>query len=675
MKKNFKFYNIKTMKKTTLLFLIFTFATIFVAKSQELTLSFSAERGYYTNPFSVAIIASESGAKIYYTLDGSRPTDKSTLYTQPVTINTTTPLSVIAYHGTQVSAIVTHTYLFIANIIKQPANPPGYPSNWGPMDLAMDKYPAGTPSPADYEMDPEVINNPAYSGSLNQAFMNIPFVSLVTNKGYLFSNSLDPDNGGIYIYTGWQGTFEQGRGWERPCSIEFYDPKMPDKQFQENCGVRLQGGSSSRQPSNSGKYSFRVSFRKIYGEGKLRFPVFDNETATKRFDNLILRAGYKYSWIRNNDNQRKNAQYVYDSFAKRTQLDMKQLSTHDMFVHLFINGLYWGLYNMSERIDDNFMDSYFGGADVDYDVISSGGIRNGNSTAFDWMRLLSKNGDYSQLNAENLMFFENFIDYILINLYIGNNDWDGNWYAGRSRENPGDGFRFFCWNSENIFTDVNINKITYFGNPVIREMLFGSTEDGGTTTGGLMGNATFKNLFAQRAGLHLLNNGALTAVKAAERYEKLCAEIDLPIILESARWGDFRKTTLPHNSTRITYTRNDHWLPQKQALLNDFFPKRTDILIQQLKNIGITPIPVDVYNISGEVAVYFSDNHLFYKIPQDGVAALEIFSIEGKQVFVRSPQNQFAGLHNEALYSLHTGVYIYRFIYNGQVYNGKFVKN
>ncbi|MDR0811619.1 MAG: chitobiase/beta-hexosaminidase C-terminal domain-containing protein [Paludibacter sp.] len=664
------------MKNTLFhIILFFLLAGNLFAQNQELTLSFSAERGFYENPFSVTIMASESGAQIFYTLDGRRPDATSTLYTQPIPINTTTPLSVIAYYGTLVSPIITHTYLFINDIKNQPANPAGFPAVWGPLDLPMGGYSAGQNAPADYAMDAAVINNPAYTGSVNQAFTSIPFVSLVTDTRYVFSHSLDADTGGIYIHTGWNAN---GAEWERPCSIEFYE-QATGKQFQQNCGLRLHGGNS-RKPSNSGKHSFRVSFRTQYGKGKLRFPVFDDASATQRFDHLVLRAGYNYSWVKNSDEQQRNAQYVYDSFAKRTQLDMGQIGCHDMFVHLFVNGLYWGLYDISEKINDNHLDAYLGGADLDYDVINDDGVVDGNNTLFNRMVDLAKSGDnakYNQLVSENLLYLENFIDYMLLNFYIGNNDWGtNNWFAGINRINHGDGFRFFVWDAETAFTDVNINKIK--GNNgvegTLRTILFGSTNKTSTSSG-LFKIPAFKALFAQRAGLHLLGAGALTPTKAAERYTMLCDEIDLPIILESARWGDYRSTTLPHNLTRVTYTRNEHWLPRKQALLQSYFPQRTNILISQLAEIGITPAPSAITETqAGEITVYFADNHLFYNIPQDSDVALEVFSIDGKKVFAFATQHKLAGLYNENLSHLSTGIYIYRLTYNNQVFTEKIVK-
>jgi len=93
-------------------------------------------------------------------------------------------------------------------------------------------------------------------------------------------------------------------------------------------------------------------------------------------------------------------------------------------------------------------------------------------------------------------------------------------------------------------------------------------------------------LFADRVYKHLFNGGLLTPEAAAARYEKLASEIEKPLIAESARWGDYRKM---NNETTVVYTPNDHWKPRKESLLKDYFPQRTAILLQQLKDEGFYP--------------------------------------------------------------------------------------
>jgi hypothetical protein len=641
---------------------------------------FDVERGFYETPFTVTLNASDPDAKIYYTTDGTRPTDGSTLYTEPISITTTTPLSAVEINGSISGPVVTNTYLFIKDIVLQPAQPEGYPDRWGPLNYAVGNYAAGENAPADYEMDPEICNHTAYKDLISDAFLAIPSVCIVTNPGHIFSHSTDPDTGGIYIYTGDTGNPSSNGGgklgseWERPASIEFYEPGTGE-QFQINCGLRLHGGNS-RKPYNSGKHSFRVSFRKEYGEGKLKFNVFKDETATDRFDHLVFRAGYNYSWVKNNDTERLNAQYIYDSFAKKTQLRMGNLAAHDRFVHLFINGLYWGIYDVSEKLNDNFLEAYWGGTDTDYDVINDDGVVDGNATAYNEMISLAKNGKYDDLLSKNLLYMENFIDYLLVNFYIGNMDWGkNNWFAGRNRITPDQGFHFFSWDAENCMTDVNLDRISgnnAFEGP-LREILFGSSS--GSVNGGLSKNAEFKRIFSERVQQHFFNGGALSPESVAECYRSLADEIDLPVILESARWGDFRKKVMPHNNTKITYTRNEHWLPRRQALFDDYLPKRTEIVLAQLKKLGLyTPPATGVSHPQTDSPIYFADNKLYYTLPTDGTVSIELFTSDGRRILNKVYPNRPSGVYTEPLTGMKNGIYIYKIQRNNIINRGKLIQ-
>lgn len=84
---------------------------------------FSQLPGNYCNAFEVEITCASEGASIYYTLDGTTPSDvNGTLYTAPVTINATSTLSAIAYaDGLDVSAVKTADYVFptVVNTISE----------------------------------------------------------------------------------------------------------------------------------------------------------------------------------------------------------------------------------------------------------------------------------------------------------------------------------------------------------------------------------------------------------------------------------------------------------------------------------------------------------------------------------------------------------------------------
>ena len=72
--------------------------------------SFNPDGGTYTEDQTVTITCATTGADIFYTLDGSDPTDESTPYSAPIVISETTTLKAIAYDGTNVSTITTATY-------------------------------------------------------------------------------------------------------------------------------------------------------------------------------------------------------------------------------------------------------------------------------------------------------------------------------------------------------------------------------------------------------------------------------------------------------------------------------------------------------------------------------------------------------------------------------------
>ncbi|MDX1284870.1 MAG: CotH kinase family protein, partial [Draconibacterium sp.] len=412
---------------------------------------FSVEHGFFEEPFSVSLSTPVPDADIYYTTDGSTPDGYvGTKYSTPVQINTTTPIrAVVVKNGMQNSTVVTQTYIFPDAVIGQTNNPDGYPDEWGP--YAQKKGNAT----ADYEMDLEITQNPLYKDLLKPGLLSIPTVSIVTDIDHLFSHSTDTTKGGIYIYTGAPVKNTIGRGWERPASIEFFAPDL-EKDFQVNIGLKLHGGHS-RLPEKSPKHSFRITFKSAYGPTKLHFPIFENNKATTRFNSIVLRAGFNKTWHHHSEGQRKSATMITDPWAKDIQRTMGHNAGFNRFVHLYLNGLYWGVYNLAERMDKEYMETYIGGNEEDFDVIKDyAEVASGTSDAWDQMMALAnlglENNNAYQLvqgndkdgtpnpEKENLLDVVNLIDYMILNIYAANADWDHhNWAATRNRINPGKG--------------------------------------------------------------------------------------------------------------------------------------------------------------------------------------------------------------------------------------------
>ncbi len=574
-------------------FVYFNTPTPGAANSSDLLLPppvFNIIRGFYNEPLELIITTSVPGATILFTTDGSEPNDYyGELYTSPIHISTTTPVRAAVYkEGYKPSQIITHTYIFLDDVLNQSNSPAGYPSIWGPY-ARIEGY-----AIADYEMDSAICNDPLYSDIMTQAFLSIPTISIVTFIDNLFSTSTNPEKGGIYIYTG-PPTGGIGEGWERPASVEYIIPNSTGG-FQENCGLRLQGGHS-RLPEKSPKHSFRLVFKSQYGKTKLEYPLFDEEGATDRFNTITLRAGFGNTWCHWTPEERERAQYLRDSWTKDTQLAMKQISAHNRFVHLYLNGLYWGLYNPSERLDREFMESYLGGDENDYDVIKDyTEIVDGNLDAWNRMMYLANSGladndSYQRIQGnnpdgtpnpdyENLLDVENLIDYMILNMYGGNTDWDHhNWVAARNRREPDKGFKFFSWDSEHVLKSISRNVINENNNNC-PSRLFQKLRE----------NPEFCLLFADHVNRHFFNGGALTPEAAADRMNRRAEEIELAIICESARWGDYRRDVHQWRyPPYYLYSKNEYWQVEHDRLINEYFPVRTNIVLNQFKEAGLYP--------------------------------------------------------------------------------------
>ena len=152
---------------------------------------------------------------------------------------------------------------------------------------------------------------------------------------------------------------KRGRDWERPINIEYFEPGGQPG-FNVKAGIRVHGGVSR---NFSPKKSYRLYFRKSYGgPGRLDYPLFDDSEVTK-FDKLVLRAGYNDAFTYLGEAfqptvQSTGAVYIRDQVVRNLHRDMGQPIAHGSWVLLYLNGEFWGLYNLTERVDLQFLQSY-----------------------------------------------------------------------------------------------------------------------------------------------------------------------------------------------------------------------------------------------------------------------------------------------------------------------------
>lgn len=561
----------------------------FVADTQ-----FDNKRGIYSSPFTVAITCETPGATIRYTTDCSTPTESNgTIYTGPIPISGSTVLRAFAYKtGWTPSDVDTQTYIFIANTIAQPATRPNSlwpnPVSGGPTTQAID-----------YGMDPEVTGDGRYSALMDDALLAIPTVSIVTDLPNLFDAST-----GIYVNPGGEGD-----DWERPAAVELIHPDGTEG-FHVNAGIRIRGGVSASKANP--KHSFRVICRSEYGDSKIEYPLLGPD-GPQEFDKIDFRTAQNFSW---NFSSPSVATWLDDPFSHDTMRDMGHPSTNGFFYHLYLNGLYWGLYQMEERPDAFFGVSYMGGAEEDYDVVKSdedtGAMYAVDGTTDFYFAFWSlantgfaANASYMRAQGMNVdgtvnpgypkyLDVDNLADYMLLVFFTGaqdmplgppmSNSQPRNLYAIANRTTP-DGFKWLPHDNEWSLvraSGVNLNRVTYTINAGLSAQSFFNPW---WLHNRLKLNSEYVLRFADRVHRHFFNGGALTAAASTARYQARMDEIDLAIIAESARWGD-QLSSNPRD-------RNDDWLPAVQWIRDSYFnaspQTRTAIVLSQLQAAGLYP--------------------------------------------------------------------------------------
>ncbi|MBW8017930.1 MAG: hypothetical protein FVQ82_17305, partial [Planctomycetes bacterium] len=575
---------------------------------------FNTDRGFYNSPFDVGITTDTPGATIQYTLNGSDPSETNgSTYIGLIGITGTTCLRAAAFKEDLIPTnIDTQTYLFLNDSINQSASAPS--PDWpAPGHYNGQRF--------DYEMDPSVTTNPAYSDYMDDAFLQIPSISLVTDINNLIDGTY-----GIYVHA-----CDKGKDWERPVSAELINPDGSEG-FHINAGLRMRGQASCG--GGNPKHGFRLFFRAKYGESKLRFPLFGDEGADS-FDKVDLRCEQNYSWSKDGgDWSGGQNSLIKDVFSRDLQREMGQPYNRSRYYHLYLNGVYWGVYQTEERADAKYGVSNFGGDPYDYDAVKTnsawprkvevtdGTIDSyqrlhdaasvGFATDVNYYKVQGLNTDSTvNLSYERLCDIDNVIVYLLSTYYIGDIDgpvthWYGNnsannLYAIYDKRNP-DGYKFFKHDAEHssqshLLDDFPSDPYGVFSAAMDR---MGPWNAGQNLEDfnpqwlhqQLMAHPEYKLRFADIAHKHLFNNGVLTPTGAESLFMSRASEIDMAIIAESARWGDAQRTP--------ARTKNDDWLVVLSKLQDEFFPVRTQQIINQLKGKDLYPnVTAPTFNING----------------------------------------------------------------------------
>ena len=442
---------------------------------------FNTPGGFYASSINIGFNDVQSGDTIYYSINGDEPTrQNSTPYVSGSSINlkSTSILRAKTFSNSRLSSkVVTSTYF-----------------------IAERKF-------------------------------TLPVVSIVTNQANLSDNTI-----GIYV-VGTNGITGKGsdtpvnwnQDWDRPVNFELYDTTNICRLNQE-LDISISGGWSRL---NSQK-SLKISPRNKFGENKLPYDIFAATKPNRKYKDIQLRNSgndFGYSMMR-------------DAFMQSliiNRMDLDYLAYEPAIC--FMNGVYYGIQNLRERSSKDYLYSNYGYEEEEIQLLESGEIPY--EASYKVLSTYIQNNDPSKSEVYNrvceMMDVDNYINYMISQIYYGNTDWPANnvkiW-----KKKSGGKWRWILYDTDfgyNMFNNNQYNHNTLlFALGEILPLTYANVEWSTLLLRRLLLNKSFKNKFIDRFSVQL--SSTFETKRVNHIMDSLAVKIQNEIVFHKAKWGSSR---------------------------------------------------------------------------------------------------------------------------------------
>lgn len=378
---------------------------------------FSQSGGFYNESFTLYLGCTDWERQIRYTTNGNTPTEASLLYEAPLFLDErlystsdiyTLPIAPIFEPYTPES--VQHAIVIRAAAFDEAGNRVS-----------------------------EVVTQTYLIRALGCDHHDLAVVSVCSDSLSLF----DYDTG-IFVpgahfepdHPDWTGNYyERGREWERLANVEFYE--ADNTGINQQCGLRTHGNRARKAPAKG----MKLYAREEYGKKRFKHRFFET-TSIKSFKHLVLKP-FSTLWPGTG---------VQDYMANRMALELGLEAANSRPVVVYLNGEYWGVYFLQEKLDDNYLEDHFGIDPEQCNIVSGNGAdgetwvwsieeESGNGSGFeqllDWLENADLSDSTNYAYVCSLVDIDNYIDYQILETFIANSDWPANnfrsWQTGDSK--------------------------------------------------------------------------------------------------------------------------------------------------------------------------------------------------------------------------------------------------
>lgn len=572
-------YDMKTIRLSTLLLLL---SLPLLGWAQVDTVLFSAQGGFYEDTFPLELYNYYSQNHIRYTTNGNRPTAQSPLYEGPLTLNEQ------LYSKSKIYTIVDcpESSFYLPDSVQH----------------------CIVIRAAVFDENDSCIStvktNSYFIHSLGCDTHDLPAVSLCADSLDLFDYETGIFVPGIFydpLNPNWTGNYyQEGREWERPMNIEFYEQNNTG--INQQAGLRTHGGNGRRFQQKCVK----IYAREEYGKKRFKHKFFET-IPHNSFKHLILKP-FAAAW---------NASGANDHICNQisAQLNLETLASRP--VVLYLNGEYWGIYYIHERPNERYLEDHFG-VDIEHVNIISGwnpfvacGTDENFLELFHWMENVDLSSPEAYAYAATQIDIDNFIDFQIFELFIENVDWPAN--------------NMRCWQVD----DGKWRWIFFDGDAGLRWMTF-TAFDNAVYDGNNSWPSNWKaTLFFRK----LLENPEFKSHFDIRFHELLATAFDYSItgpILENTRTA--LEPEIPFQSERFNFPQDiDSW-NTAMGNMNWFLSMRTTYILDPLNQLIDIPENLQKH-LSCFPNPFSGEIHVFTETSDVETVHINIYDLLGRKAF------------------------------------------
>lgn len=331
---------------------------------------------------------------------------------------------------------------------------------------------------------------------INEPSCTLPILSISTNPDYLWDNQI-----GIYV-EGTNGITENcsdgprnwNQNWERSAYIEYFDDQG-QIQISQPGGIKVSGGCSRQNDLKT----LSIYARGKYGDNDFDYPFFKSKPKQEEYRSLFLRnSGNDWGYTMMRDAA------IQHMAIGAMDIDYQAYQP----VRVYMNGDFWGLMNIREKLDEEYFFHNYGLNDDQIDFLEwENKVIRGSYEGYNAMLEMADQQDLSdQSNYEAIVEqidIEEYINYMSLHIYVANTDWPGNnikfWRP------HGGKWRWIVYDTDfgfSLYNDLSNHETLHFAteengpdwpNPPWSTQLFRN----------LLENESFRNQFAQSLITHM----------------------------------------------------------------------------------------------------------------------------------------------------------------------------